>query len=46
MPKDEKHDLSKYDDVSDNFAENKILVSIGFAVSLACIGALYYLRRK
>ena len=46
MPKDEKHDLSKYDDVSDNFAENKILVSIGFAVSLACIGALYYLRKK
>lgn len=46
MPKDEKHDLSKYDDVSDNFAQNKILVSIGFAVSLACIGALYYLRKK
>ena len=46
MSKDEKHDLSKYDDVSDNFAQNKLLVSIGFAVSLACIGALYYLRKK
>lgn len=46
MTKEEKHELSKYDDVSDNFAQNKLLVSIGFAVSLACIGALYYLRRK
>ena len=46
MPKDEKHELSKYDDMSDDFAQNKLLVHIGIAVSLACIGALYYLRRK
>lgn len=46
MPEKEKHELSKYDDVSDDFAQNKMLVSIGLAVTVACIGALYYLRRK